>query len=74
MTAFVPVKETWRDLDEVKIGERRSWFTGTEERQQRPWYERWCGSILKAGLWTLCFSHSLRLSYDYYDAGIPSLN
>jgi len=49
MTAFVPVKETWRDLDEVKIGERRSWFTGTEERQQRPWYERWCGSILKAG-------------------------
>lgn len=41
--------ETWRELDEVKAGERRSWFSGTDERKRRPWYERWCGSILKAG-------------------------
>jgi len=39
----------WRDLDEVKKGDRRSWFTGTEQRSQRPWYERLCGTILKAG-------------------------
>lgn len=41
--------ETWRELDEVKAGERRSWFSGTDERKRRPWYERWCGSILKVG-------------------------
>lgn len=42
--------ETWRELGEVKAGERRSWFSGTDERKRRPWYERWCGSILKAGV------------------------
>jgi len=41
--------ESWRELDEVKVGERRNWFTGADERKVRPWYERWCGSILKAG-------------------------
>jgi len=41
--------ETWRDLEEVKSGQRRSWFSGVEERKRRPWYERWCGAILKAG-------------------------
>lgn len=41
--------ETWRELDKAKTGERRSWFSGAEERKPRPCYERWCGSILKAG-------------------------
>jgi len=49
MTEVIPEKETWRELDEVQKGDRRSWFTGTEERKLRPWYERLCGSILRAG-------------------------
>lgn len=43
------VKDKWRESEELSQSNRRSWFTGTEERKLRPWYERLVGSILKAG-------------------------
>lgn len=41
--------ERWRTTEEMQKGSRRGWFTGTEERKIRPWYERWSGAILRAG-------------------------
>ena len=66
MTEVIPDKETWRELDEVQKGDRRNWFTGTEERKLRPWYERLCGSILRAGdnCGCLCCPEVLRKTHS----------
>ena len=49
MSVVSEKKDPWRELSEVQKGERRSWFTGIDERTARPWYERWCGAVLRVG-------------------------